>query len=551
MVEQLKRQYDVIVLKVELLDVIRDAPDLRFTLQCKFDDRLEDVRSWTTHAGNLGLRNIFDARNIAPGSEPDIRLPTDLLNDLVTWFKDQARGNRTLWIHLVKPYGPLYLVPWERLLGTMLNVPVLMLPDFIFPRPREAPTTLEVALCGSAPLGHDEYSIRNAVLVAAQRILEGSPRRTRLHVFVDAQLADSLRNEWSSAGKLGSQVLVYDNNVAQKYAEDDPSTRLADRAGELRSPWLLWMREALQEHAVDVLHFCCHGFLSRGRGALLFAQSPVDRSDRYLAGPVGAVELQTFLTQIGAWSSVFTSVPDNFSEPGLRTLADHIAQTRPGPLMLHSLRIDPSAADLAAGYHFLYSNIPEMPPQSAALFMYCQPYLSADTTSATPRIPSSMVTRDLGPPFALPPIRHDGFDPPLRPLPSPPVPTWDPLEMKDLLAHNASQMAHVTLSTLASPLDPLFWQGENIATWVAATERFAEQVQLKYQEMARDELLPGEMAERQTRLVMKTMDSLREAVIEQLFGTKIQARVAMETIDGVREGLFEQLGGTKNKGDLV
>lgn len=520
MAEKLKRQYDIIVLKTQLLDVVRDEPDVRFTLQCKIKGKLEDLHTWTGHTGSMGLRETFDTRKIASGAEPDIALPNDLLDYLNAWFHENVEGVRPLWVHLVKPYGVLRLVPWERLLGSVLQVPILMLPDFIFPPPRESPATLDVVLCGSAPLGHEEYPIYNSVALAARRILESAARRTRLHIFVDAQFANRLREDWAAAGSLGNEVLVYDNAMAGKYVEEDTSSRLLDRAGVLRSPWLLWMREALRGRAVDVVHFCCHGYLSRGRGALLFAQSPLDRTDRYLAGPVGAVELQTFLTQVGAWSSAFTSVSDNFSEPGLRALADQIAQNRPGPMMLHNMRVDPDAGALAAGYHFLYSNTPEAPPRSTALFIYCQPYLSADAVSQQVRpSPARVRGRPRGGPSRAAPGAEPSegaveYSSQVSPVPQ--ESRAQPAFAK--LARNTMQLAQVARTYTASadsPLDQFFGHDENVATWIASTERFAEQVQLRFQELARDDLLPTQIRKHQTRLAMETIESLRKAVAHE------------------------------------
>lgn len=538
MAEKLKRQYDIIVLKTELLDVLNDEPDVRFTLQCKIEGRLEDVHVWTGHTGTMGLREIFDSRKIASGAEPYIALPGNLLEDLNFWIHEETEGDRPLWVHLVKPYGSLRLVPWERLLGSVLQVPILMLPDFIFPPPREAPATLDVVLCGSAPLGHEEHSIYSGVTLTARRILEGSPRRTRLHLFVDAQFAEALRNEWAAAGKLGNEVLVYDNGMAAKYVDDDLlSSRLVERTDVLRSPWLLWMREALSGRAVDVVHFCCHGYLSRGRGALLFAQSPLDRSERYLAGPVGAVELETFLTQVGAWSSAFTSVPDNFSEPGLRALADQIAQSRPGPMMLHNLREDRDAGALANGYHFLYANKPEAPPRSTALFIYCQPYLSPDALprQAHPSPPPATSRPSIDTTQAFPDFELTGT----APL-SPPK-SQGRLTLNEL-ARNKIQQAQAVRTLSPSPLDPLFEGEENVATWIASTERFAEKVQLRYQELARDELLPEKMRDSQTKLAMETIDSLRQAVFDS------QAKLGMETVDSLRKAEFDQAGTAPDEG---
>src|SRR5262249_35580764 len=154
------------------------------------------------------------------------------------------------------------------------------------------------------------------------------------------------------------------------------SSRLVDRPDVIRSPWLRWMCNALRGQSIDVAHFICHGHLSRDRGAMLFAESPLSRSQAYLSSPVGAVELGAFLTQVGAWSTVFSSVPDNNSEAGLLALADEIAQSRPGPMMMHLISQDLLACE--QGYRFLYGDGPRWAPMSSALFIYCQPYLLSE-----------------------------------------------------------------------------------------------------------------------------------------------------------------------------
>ncbi|MGH7305914.1 MAG: hypothetical protein ACRELZ_21725, partial [Candidatus Rokuibacteriota bacterium] len=313
---------------------------------------------------------------------------------------------------------------------------------------------------------------------AVESIREASPRRMRLHVFVDATLAEGLRAAWPDALGAGD-IIAYDQQGAARYVEADPSSRVLDQAGKLRSPWLLWMREALNRRGVDVVHFVSHGYLSRHQGAMLFAQSPLERTDRYLAGPVGATELQTFLTQVGAWSTVFTSVEYNNSEVGIRSLADEIGQSRPGPMMMHTMERDLTGAALGAGYRFLYGRQRESAPRSTALFIYCQPYL--DT-------------------HAAPAIRAKGARTGAR---RPVLPE---------LTRNRAQRAEIARAAEASPLDRFFAGDDSVATWVASTERFAEQVQLRYQQMARDEVLPADIYEQNARLVNDTIDRIRSAV---------------------------------------
>lgn len=479
MAEALKRQYDIIVLKTELLDVPRDISNVRFTLQCKVDGNLEDLTTWPGSTQQFGFKERLDSR-LMLGTGPPTQLPNELLEGLKAFMQSETDGDRPLWVHLVKPYGVLRFVPWERLLGEALGVAILMLPDFIFPPPRESKAVLEVVLCGSAPLGHEEASVQNAMSLAVDRILEASVRRTRIHVFVDGEATEWLSDHWRASGRLGGPVLLHDNRLADKYVAEDISSRLLDRTGSIRSPWLLWMRDALRGRSIDVLHFVCHGYVSRERGALLFAQSPLERTDRYLAGPVGSAELQMFLTQVGAWSTVFTSLTDNYSEPGLRALADEIAQSRPGPLMMHSLREDPRGHALSDGYRFLYASEPVTAPVSKALFIYCQPYRTTDAERTRRRGAGDRVTTML----------------------------------LDSVVRNAPQRDAAERADDTSIFDALFEVDENVAPMIASTERFAEQVQLRYQQLARDQLLPGDQGERELAIARETIDKLRDAVAE-------------------------------------
>ncbi len=491
----LKRQYDLTVLKTELVDAPREESRVRFTLEGKVQGELKSLATWTTPTKSLGLSERFDARaSLRQG--PTAQLPSELLQGLGGFLNEDAESDRTLWVHLVKPYGVLRFVQWEKLLGAALGVPILMLPDFIFPPPRETRGTLEVVLCGSAPHGHEEGSVLHHLRQAVDRILEASVRRTRIHVFVDKDLAPPLRSHWAASGQLDNSVLLHAHAIAARYVAEDLPSRLLDRTDSIRSPWLLWMREALRGRSVDVLHFICHGYLSRERGALLFAQSPLERTDRYLSGPVSAAELQCFLNQVGAWSTVFSSLPDNYSEPGLRALADEIAQGRPGPLMMHNLGEDPRAEHLAPAYRFLYAPERTPIPVSRSLFIYCQPYRV--TEAVQPRRTRGAAVRTTRSSRAF-------------------------VDAGTGVARNSQQQKAVACANEESPLDALFDQSDNVSSLVASTERFAEQVQLRYQQLARDELLPLDQGERAMKLAEGTIAKLRQAVAEVAKSDPIEA----------------------------
>jgi hypothetical protein len=435
----------------------------------------------------------------------------------------ETDGDRPLWVHLCKPYGELRFVPWERLLGAALGVPILMLPDFIFPRPRESSSALEVALCASAPLGREDHWIREALRVSARRIVSASTRALRLHVFTDADIEHQARAELMPLSHPNAEIIVHECKTAEHFCTLDPSSRLVDQLGIVRSPWLLWMREQLRERSLDVVHFACHGYLSRDRGAMLFAQSPLLRTGEYLAGPVGYTELQTFLSQVGAWSSVFTSVPDDNSDAGTRALADETAQSRPGPMMMHSLGADSSGQALEDGYRFLYGRSGN-PPRSNALFIYCQPYLTGHESERQAIIPPAR-------PSARTSSGMAASAPAAAPAPAASVST--PADFGNDVARNALQRDFAAAADHASALDSFFDMQSNVAPAVASTERFAEQVQLRYQQLARDGLLSKGLAEHRMNIAMDTISKLRSAVAEESNAQSAVASHATNTLEGV------------------
>lgn len=489
MAEALKRAFDLIVLKVEYLSPEKDRNNVRYTLQCREDGQLKDVFQGYCKTAEMGLGALKE-RFFAKHWNPTLTLPTGMVRQLEDWFESETDGDRPLWVHLVAPYYTLRFIPWERLLGGALSVPILMLPDFIFPPPREALDVLDVVVCGSAPLGSEAGWIYQTLDQAVEHIIESEVRKLRLHVFIDEQSKDQLAARWKSRGWLDDKIVLYPHEGAEKYVEDDIPSRLVDSCGVIRSPWLLWMREALKNTTVDVVHFVCHGHLSRESGALLFAQSPLERSERYLAGPVGFNELQTFLTQVGAWSAVFSSTPDNFSEIGMRALADEVAQNRPGPLLMHTSSLDPQGHALREAYRFLYSTGgPQAPPCSESLFIYCQPYLATAPADESVHIQTRPTRRPFRSRSALIPLER----------------ARNPIQSKTI----------EQIETSVSPLENMFLSGSNVTNLAATTERFAEQVELRFQKIARDEIFSDEMLMQRSKTATEMLERLRNVVADR------------------------------------
>jgi hypothetical protein len=553
MAELLKRRYDLMVLKTELghwSGTRGSASDeARFTLQYKSGGALQDGPAWTFPIGEIAPGERLTSRT-AIGRGPEFRLPLEMLDVLKDWFHFEVEGEKPLWIHLVKPYGILRFVPWERVLSEAVRAPILMLPDFIFPPPREEVSRLDVAICGSAPLGYEVASVRNEIFRMVDRIRFVAGRKVNLHVFTDPDIAGNLSQTWEESGLLGENLRIYANETAKAFVGEAAASPISDRSDCLRSPWLLWMREALASHCVDVVHFVCHGYLNREKGSLLFSQSPLERTDRFLAGPVGTTELVAFLTQVGAWSSVFTNLPDNHSEPGLRALADDIAQTRPGPMMMYSAQLDPDGKALESAYPFLYSFQRNEAPASPSLFIYCQPYLTfphmadnaVDAGTAVVKTavkPAPLLTRmseSIKPTVAR--KIHDMLelfgmqgvlstttgDTVALPVPggtegAPPASALQSISIQKAVSENVLrndlQKLAVASAAADSPLDSAAGKDSLQSTLVASTERFVEQLQLRYQQLARDEVLESGARGKEMRIVFDTMQKLRQAVADQ------------------------------------
>jgi hypothetical protein len=429
MAEILKRQYELVVFKVTL-DTSTESPHIRFELEVKRGGEPATVAAWDCSAADMRLPDRIERRQtLYRGYE--FTVPPHVIAGLKASLDRETTPDTPLWLHLVKPHGYLGMVPWERLLQPELHVPMLRLPDFVVQPPRETPAALDVLLCSSAPMAKDRFRIADYLVILIQRLQNAVSRRTRFHVFADAADHDEIKKALEKAGFPESTAVLYDPATAAPLAVPERNSNIPDQTSRIENPWLLWMRDALQGRSVDVAHFICHGYLSGERGALSLAESPLSNTDTRMARFVGAAELRAFLTQVGAWSAVFSSPAGNYSEMGLRQLADSIAQARPGPLVHHEFPLDPKAEALAGAYRLVYDRKPQPPPASPALFIYCQPFRV--------RIGAEDDTQS----FAAAP-------PPAQPSPD---------------------------------LDSIYQTSENVPAWVAASERYVEQCELRVQKM--------------------------------------------------------------------
>jgi hypothetical protein len=249
---------------------------------------------------------------------------------------DHGPELKALWLELPSPRGYLYLAPWERMLD-QLDYPVLRLPYHTV-RPKASSRKLEIAICAGEP-EREPPGHAKVLEQLAGRWQREAGHQTTVHVFTDSESFQALA---TVPANLGTSVVLHDPAQARSFTERErPSRAAAPHA--VGNPWLLWIRDALQGRALDVLHFVNRGFLSGDRGAIALAGTPMrsehDTPSRFL----GAAEVCSFMSQVGAWTLMLTGPPANRSGAGLRELADAVAQTHPGVTLVHELSVDPAA----------------------------------------------------------------------------------------------------------------------------------------------------------------------------------------------------------------
>jgi hypothetical protein len=229
----------------------------------------------------------------------------------------------------------------------------------------------------------------------------------------------------------------------------------------------------MKGRSLDAVHFVCHGYVSNQQPALALAESPLSNRDRFDARYVGVGELAAFLTQVGAWSAVFSSPPDNYSEAGLRFLADSVAQARPGPVLHHMLRPSGLAIELLEMYGFLYSPAPSQVPTHGDWFAYCQPSLVADLAMV-----NYVRTR-----------RHE-------------------LGVK-INANLIESLPQVPMKRIRQPAEEAEPMHADAPNWVSAAQRYVEQQTLQLQRGLREN---SESDGRVAEEVERTLDKLQEIV---------------------------------------
>lgn len=319
----------------------------------------EWICGWTTPLASLNAGTTDRTAERPYGTERDPSREAVLGEPLEALFSGLASrvSGRALWLELARPKGILPCLPWERWLAPLLGVPILRLPRHLF-KPVRSGGTMHVAWC-AGPSSEDPAA-RVARLSASLAGLERAGARPAFHVFADEGLEAAMG---AFAAERSDAVTLYPTAKCRTYLGT------GDGGGPITDPWLRWMSQDLRQ-GIDLACFDAHGSLSRGRGGLLFSNTPLRGTGEGLR--IDGDELTAFLDATGASGLVLASPPGNPNHSALLTLADEIVDGRPGPVLCHDGAEDPGGAELGQGLAFLYGD-DDPAPASPRLSLYAHP----------------------------------------------------------------------------------------------------------------------------------------------------------------------------------
>ena len=394
----LRREFGLIAFTVTL-QTADGTPHVLLRLEAPSDIDPPHPWSFKLTIAQIGLLETQESKREASFNE--LALPPAVVDEMQRWL-DDIHHDGPIWLHLIKPYGHLGGVAWERLLAGCGRV-ILRLPDALSRAPVEAPGTLNVVLCASPPASEDLLFATHLALLADAIVSAVHGRSVRIFVFADPRHHDQVKRRLLNMGQREDVVLVDYDIAEQESIVCSPSERA--------HPWLQWMTRKMSGIAVDVVHFFCDGYLAKNSGCLALPLSATADPARQCSPFVCAEELENFLITIGAWSVAFTAPDGAKSSLGLRTLADKFAQTHPGPILHHDFPIDARFQELGASYQFLYSTMCYALDPMPAIALCCQPAIAAAFTERRNKtmhsLPSSFPTTDSA---SLPDVLREEID---------------------------------------------------------------------------------------------------------------------------------------------
>ena len=182
MAQQLIEQWHLAVLRVQL-DVTQAEPAV-VTELVSYTQR-EPRSIWVRRDG----LEAFGLDTVA-GPPGELTVPASLRDAIgSSLYDDDLRGETSLWLRLVPPYGYLGAVPWEESLLHVTDVPLLRVPDRL-PRAADPGRRWTVAIGVSTHAGSTwsgQYVADIASAISAGTDCE-------IDVFADSGTVDQLRS---------------------------------------------------------------------------------------------------------------------------------------------------------------------------------------------------------------------------------------------------------------------------------------------------------------------------------------------------------------------
>jgi hypothetical protein len=308
----------------EELRALRHAPGALFA-------RIAEAASSCLGVAERAFDSVIEERTYSVRRQlPLATLPHRICREIRSGLENSPAILPILWLEFVTPSGYLPLVAWERVLQEATTMPILRLPY-------HAVESFDAGGCQNVVVYYASSSW-NAVpspaavaeMVGAMASARSAERNYCIHVFAEqrrhAELEAALRLRHLNPSQGASIRLA-----------PLPSPDVASEA----NAWIRWIREALADVAVDVVHVIGAPQLINGKPALVIPRSP--RSDA--AGPapwreVRPVELAGLANSLGAQATVWTAFGSDEARIALRLLVDDIAQERPGTAVFHDFLLD-------------------------------------------------------------------------------------------------------------------------------------------------------------------------------------------------------------------
>ncbi len=330
--------------------------------------------TWEIPLEAFGAVEGFDFRDLPP-----LEVPETVVADLRYCLEHlEGTARRPLWLRLIRPYGLLGSVEWERTLCGALQRPTLRLPDFP-ERPAERADVLESALLVDPPPDTDEHALKERVRTVIESVLTASTRPgTRIHVFT--------RKRWYPTLSLfdaDSRVTVHDperrpDREAAPPVDDAGSpadlqmAARSVRAMQLRSAaWSTWIAGVLDGRGLDALHLVCRAKWTISGACIVLSDSPTNAEDEIALREIGYDELELLTIRSGVWSVTF--VPATFAQShAMACVADGFAQRRAGAVLFHSLCNPQDYTSFVSACKLLYGATYKSPELKEG-FLYCHP----------------------------------------------------------------------------------------------------------------------------------------------------------------------------------